>query len=45
MNNVMYNAVVQYYAMGLFTADNVKSFVGLWITQDQCNQILNGTAN
>lgn len=44
MNEVMYNAVVTYYQMGLFSADNVKSMVGTWITQDECNQILGATA-
>ena len=40
----MYKAVVLYYSKGLFTTDNIKAFVGLFITQDQCNQILNGIA-
>lgn len=44
----MYNAVFQYYKLGYFTADQVKGFIGLWITADQANQIINAnqtTAN
>lgn len=43
MNEVMYNAVMQYYQLGLFTQSEVKSMVGTWITQDECNTILGAT--
>ncbi|TPR43139.1 XkdX family protein [Apilactobacillus micheneri] len=37
----MYNTVKEYYLVDhIFTADNVKTCVGTWITQEQADELL-----
>lgn len=44
-NEVMFNVYKSYYAMGLFTADDIKLFAEVGdLTQDQANQILQPAA-
>lgn len=33
--------IKQYYQEGLYTADDVRTCVPVWITQEQANEIIN----
>lgn len=33
--------IKQYYLQGLYTADDVRTCVPIWITQEQANEIIN----
>lgn len=39
---MMFETIADYYRKGLFTEDDIRSFVPIgWITEDQKNEILN----
>lgn len=44
MHSKKFELVKGYYEKGLWNADRVRAAVGIWITQEECDEILGGNS-